>query len=119
MHGALLPVTLAKAKTKRVLRVDAMITDGPYGPIVAPIALAASVSANGLPMQPSPPGGFAVEDCGAARGDPDATFTLTATWWLDIDDPANVAILTPDPTRKDLPRTGGNPTSSGEAGAPS
>ena len=94
-YGALLPVSLAKAKTKRVLRVDAMITDGPYGPIVVPIALAASVSANGLPMQPSLLGGFTVEDCGAARGDPDGACTLTATWWLDIDDPANVAILTP------------------------
>ena len=62
--------------------------------MVASRAYGLGITVNGLPMQPSglgPP--EAIEDCEAVRADPDAYCTITAHWWLDMDDPANAALL--------------------------
>ena len=91
--GNTLSATLAKGKTKRILHAEGMLTDGSSG-FVASRAYALGTSVNGLPMQPSGFGSAeAVEDCGAVRADPDAFCTVTAHWWLDMDDPANAALL--------------------------
>ena len=33
------------------------------------------------------------EDCGLTRSDPDRKCTAVGHWWLDMDDPANAALL--------------------------
>jgi len=74
---------------------DGLLTDGPY-PVVIPRAFALGISVNGLRMQPgfSVPGQEeVVEDCGVFRADPDGFCAVTAHWWLDMDDPANAALL--------------------------
>lgn len=49
------------------------------------------ISVNGLEMQPATdPGNTEVtEDCGSTSGG----CTVTAHWWLDMDDPSNAALL--------------------------
>ena len=95
--GNVLMATLKKGKAKKILMVEGMLTDGPITPVVLPRVLALGVDVNGLLLQPSPaPDIFeAIEDCGAFRadGDPDGACTVTANWWLDMDDPANAALL--------------------------
>jgi hypothetical protein len=54
------------------------------------------ISVNGLfGMAPRgvPGSSEATEDCGVFRSDPDRTCTVTGHWWLDMDDPANAALL--------------------------
>ena len=91
--GNTLTATLAKGKTKRILHVEGMLTDGGAA-VVASRAYALAISVNGLQMHPSGLGpAEAVEDCGAVRADPDASCTVTGHWWLDMDDPADAALL--------------------------
>src|SRR2546426_2803913 len=91
--GNTLTATLAKGKTKRILHAEGILTDGGLG-IVASRAYALAITLNGLQMHPSGLGpAEAVEDCGAVRADPDAFCTVTGHWWLDMDDPANAALL--------------------------
>src|SRR5437870_1879931 len=91
--GNTLTATLAKGKTKRILHAEGMLTDGGVA-LVASRAYALAISVNGLQMHPSGLGpAEAVEDCGAVRADPDASCTVTGHWWLDMDDPADAALL--------------------------
>ncbi len=87
------PVTLLKAKPKRVLMVEAMVTNAPYGPAVLGLALALAVDVNGIVLNPPgagvPPILSVAEDCSTGEG----TCTVAGTWWLDLDDPANAALF--------------------------
>jgi hypothetical protein len=94
--GNTLTATLAKGKKKTILMADGMLTDGPNGnPVSREYDL--GISVNGVSMQPASPAGpgnpEADEDCGVFRADPDRTCTVLGHWWLDMDDPANVALL--------------------------
>ena len=93
--GNTLTATLAKGTKKRILLADGMLTDGSLSiPVSREYDL--GISVNGLAMHPSPfgPGSpEADEDCGVLRSDPDRTCTVIGHWWLDMDDPANAALL--------------------------
>ena len=93
----LLTATLQKAKPKRVLKVDAVMTTSVYTPAI-PSTLQLWADANGIPLQPSVPGAGVIADCGGGAGiplgPPSFGCTVSGSWWLDIDDPANIALLT-------------------------
>lgn len=93
----LLSATLQKAKKKRILQVEAMMTTNFYTPAL-PSTLALYVDANGIFLQP---GLAVVVDCGGGAGfplgPPSLSCTVSGTWWLDIDDPANAALLASPP----------------------
>jgi len=85
---------LAKGNKKRVLTADGMLTDVESIPVSREYDL--GISVNGLAMQPSsfgPGSPEATEDCGILRSDPDRVCTVIGHWWLDMDDPANAALL--------------------------
>jgi len=96
-----LTAALAKGTSKSVLEVDGMLTDGAKGFFVVPRVFALGVSVNGLPMQPAAkPGSFeAISDCGGDTDMPTGdtvntrACTVTSQWWLDMDDPANAALI--------------------------
>jgi len=93
--GNTLSATLAKGKKKTILMADGMLTDGPIAEGVSR-EYDLGISVNGLSMQPGllgPGSPEADEDCGVLRSDPDRTCTVTGHWWLDMDDPANAALL--------------------------
>jgi len=117
--GNVLAATLKKGKAKKILMVEGMLTDGPITPVVLARVLALGVDVNGLLLQPSPaPDIFeAIEDCGAFRadGDPDGACTVTGNWWLDMDDPANAALLGVPIT---ITLVGGDLLGGAEVGAP-
>jgi hypothetical protein len=94
--GNTLSATLAKGKKKTILMADGMLTDGASAlPVSREYDL--GISVNGLSMQPTslagPGNPEADEDCGFFRSDPDRTCTVVGHWWLDMDDPANAALL--------------------------
>jgi hypothetical protein len=93
--GNTLSATLAKGKKKTILMADGMLTEGPFvDPVSREYDL--GISVNGLSMHPSVAGPGtpeADEDCGVLRSDPDRTCTVIGHWWLDMDDPANAALL--------------------------
>jgi len=99
--GNVLTADLRKGAKKSVLEVDGMLTDGPITPVGLSRVFALGVSVNGLPMQPAvAPGSFeAISDCGGYTDTPTGdtvnarACTVTGHWWLDMDDPANVALL--------------------------
>ena len=92
--GNTLSATLAKGTKTRILMADGMLTDGPVPAGPVPRAYALGMSVNGIPMQPHSFGSTeAVEDCGSVRVDPDGFCTVSGQWWLDMDDPANAALL--------------------------
>lgn len=94
--GNTLSATLAKGKKKRVLMVDAMLTDGSFGPLLVSREYDLGASVNGLTMQPPPGnngGRDTAEDCGAFRSDPDRLCAVTGQWWVDMDDPAYAALI--------------------------
>jgi hypothetical protein len=94
--GNTLSATLAKGKKKTILIADGMLTDGAVSNFVSR-EYDLGISVNGLAMQPASAAGpgnpEADEDCGFLRSDPDRTCTVTGHWWLDMDDPANAALL--------------------------
>src|SRR5438552_7125364 len=92
--GNTLTATLAKGTKKRILLADGMLTE-PF-PLGVSREYDLGISVNGLSMHPStsgPGSPEADEDCGALRSDPDRTCTVLGHWWLDMDDPANAAVL--------------------------
>ena len=94
--GNTLSATLAKGKKKTILIADGMLTDTTGGGGLVSREYDLGISVNGVSMHPSPfgPGSpEADEDCGALRSDPDRTCTVTGHWWVDMDDPGNVALL--------------------------
>ena len=118
--GNTLTVTLAKGKTKRVLVADAMMTDnGSNGSFPVSREYDLGISVNGLAMNPSlsfgPGSRDATEDCGELRSDPDRKCTVVGHWWLDMDDPANVALLGVPIT---VTLVGGEPFGSSAVGVP-
>jgi hypothetical protein len=82
----LLSGQIAKGKKKRVLTVQAMMTNGASAPSVLPIVLSLQPLANGVAMEPTSGGGAqgAVVDCGFSTP-PTAACTVTGHWWLDLD----------------------------------
>jgi hypothetical protein len=94
--GNTLSATLAKGKKKTILMADGMLTDGTEGKLISR-EYDLGISVNGLSMQPASAAGpgnpEADEDCGFLRSDPDRTCTVVGHWWLDMDDPANAALL--------------------------
>jgi hypothetical protein len=76
--------------------------------------------ANGITMQPSTVGPVVV-DCGGGAGAPlgPASFacTVTGSWWLDTDDPANAALVT-RPVPPLVVTLSGGELSPGAVGAP-
>ena len=95
--AALLVATLKGAKKKRVVKVDAMMTTSVYTPAI-PSTLQLWADVNGIPLQPSVPGAGVIADCGGGAGvplgPPSFSCTVSGNWWLDLDDPANVALVT-------------------------
>jgi hypothetical protein len=96
--GNTLTATLAKGKKKTVLMADGMLSDGRGGSaFLVSREFDLGISVNGLSMNPShdfgPGSPNATEDCGEARSDPDRTCTVIGHWWLDMDDPANAALI--------------------------
>jgi len=92
--GNALTATLAQGKKKTILIADGMLTE----PFPLPVAREydLGISVNGLAMRPGPLGPGtpeATEDCGVIRSDPDRTCEVIGHWWLDMDDPANAALL--------------------------
>jgi hypothetical protein len=94
--GNTLSATLAKGKKKTILMADGILSDGSDSKLV-PREYDLGISVNGLSMQPAslagPGNPEADEDCGVFRTDPDRTCTVVGHWWLDMDDPANAALL--------------------------
>jgi len=94
--GNTLSATLAKGKKKTILYAEGVLTDGPYPAEFAPTRiLALGVNVNGLPMQPSDPVNHITNEvvspvCTAM---PPTPCTVVGQWWLDMDDPANAALL--------------------------
>jgi hypothetical protein len=92
-----LSATLKGAKKKRVLKVDAVMTTSVYTPAI-PSTLQLFVDANGILLQPSLAGPGVIVDCGGGAGvplgPPSFSCTVSGSWWLDTDDPANVALVT-------------------------
>jgi hypothetical protein len=79
--------TLAMGKAKRVLVVDATVTSGAAPPAPLPMVLTMAANANGVPMEPTIPWGV-VMDCGGSAMSiiaPLVGCTLSATFWLDLD----------------------------------
>ena len=95
--GNTLSAALAKGKKKTILRADGMLTDdASNGSFVVPREYDLGISVNGLSMHPSTHGAGnadVAEDCGVFRSDPDRECTAVGHWWLDMDDPANAALL--------------------------
>ncbi len=92
--GNTLTATLAKGKKHTVLRATGMMTEPNAEPFSREFDL--GISVNGLAMRPSsygPGAKEAREDCGVFRSDPDRVCTVVGHWWLDMDDPANAALL--------------------------
>ena len=118
-----LSATLLKGTKKTVLEAEGMLTDGPITPIALSRVFALGSSVNGLPMQPAAaPGSFeAIADCGGYTDSPTGdtvntrACTITAHWWLDMDDPANVALLGVPVT---VTLVGGDLLGGAEVGAP-
>jgi len=121
--GNVLTAMLAKGATKSVLEVDGLLTDGPITPIALPRVFSLGASVNGLPMQPAAaPGSFEViTDCGGYTDSPTGdtintrACTVTGQWWLDMDDPANAALIGVPIT---VTLTGGDLLGGPEVGAP-
>jgi hypothetical protein len=91
--GNTLSATLAKGAKKTILMADGMLTDAPWA-YYEPREYDLGISVNGLSMSGSGLGyPEASEDCGVLRSDPDRTCTAVGHWWLDMDDPANAALL--------------------------
>ncbi len=118
----LLAATLAKGATKSVLEVDGVLTDGPITPDATTRVFALGVGVNGLPMQPAAaPGSYEViTDCGGygdTNGDTVSSraCTVVGQWWLDMDDPANAALIGVPIT---VTLKGGDLTGGPEVGAP-
>ena len=95
-----LSASLAKGLKKTVIEVEGVLTDGPITPIVLPRVFSLGTDVNGLPMQPAaiPDNDEVITDCGAfpdSNGDTSAiaACTVSGHWWLDMDDPANAALL--------------------------
>src|SRR5207244_12548120 len=84
---------LANGKSKRILSAEGLLKDlsGPFGGPARMYAL--GITVNGLPMQPFGFDNRILEDCGVVRPDPDGYCAVTGHWWLDMDDPANAALL--------------------------
>jgi hypothetical protein len=114
---------LLKGSKKSVIEVEGLLTDGPITPIAVPRVFALGVSVNGLPMQPAAaPGSYeAISDCGGYTDSPTGdtvntrACTVTAHWWLDMDDPANVTLLNVPIT---VTLVGGDLIGGPEVGAP-
>ena len=89
--GYTLTATLAKGKKKTILTVEGLLTDAAYGG--APGGPASRVygfgpvTVNGLPMRPS--SYTTLADCATAP----PMCGVTGHWWLDMDDPANAALI--------------------------
>jgi hypothetical protein len=107
--AVLLQATLQKARKKRLIKVDAVMTTGFYTPGV-PSTLELVADANGIPMQPSLVTPVVV-DCGggagAPLGPPSFACTVTGSWWLDTDAPASAALLVSPPPPLVVTLTGG------------
>ncbi len=92
-----LTATLAKGKSKRILDVQASLSDAPVAPAALPYQLALGVAVNGLLMQPGTAPGSAdfVEDCGPFRtdGDFDLYCHVSGHWWADLDDATYAALI--------------------------
>jgi hypothetical protein len=118
--AVLLTATLQKAKKKRILQVEAVMTTSVYSPAI-PSTLQLFVDANGIPLEPNLPGTGTIVDCGggagAPLGPPSFSCTVTGTWWLDIDHPANAALLTSPPPLLVVTLSGGE-MFPGAVGAP-
>jgi hypothetical protein len=87
-------------KKKTVLYVDGMLDDiGANGTSAIPRRYDLGISVNGLAMQPSidfgPGSADASEDCGLTHpySESDMKCTAVGRWWLDMDDPANAALI--------------------------
>ncbi len=96
--GNTLTATLAKGKKKTILMADGMLDDiGQNSSTIVSREFDLGISVNGLAMHPSddfgPGSSDATEDCGVARSDPDRKCTVIGHWWLDMDDPANAALI--------------------------
>lgn len=95
--AVLLTATLKNAKPKRVLEVSAVMTTSQYTPGM-PSTLQLWADVNGIALQPSAAGTGMIVDCGGGAGvplgPPSYACTVNGSWWLDLDDPANVALLT-------------------------
>ena len=92
--GNTLSATLAMRKPGTILIADGMLTEPE--PLLVSREYDLGISVNALSMQPSgfgPETREAHEDCGAVRSDPDFSCTVIGHWWLDMDDPANAALL--------------------------
>jgi hypothetical protein len=86
-----LTATLAKGKKKRILTAEGLLTDAAY--MCAPAGCAARfyvfgpLTVNGLPMQPW---SYTTQaDCSSAP----QNCSISGHWWLDMDDPANAALI--------------------------
>ncbi len=96
--GNTLTATLAKGQKKTILYADGILGDGELGgaPLVSR-EYDLGISVNGIAMHPSVTSGpgspDAAEDCGVFRSDPDRRCMVVGHWWLDMDDPANAALL--------------------------
>jgi hypothetical protein len=89
----LVSATLALGKRRRILHAEGLLTDGPYGGGLTSRAYVLDIEVNGLPMQPDGIGFTEmIEDCGLGRA-PDQNCTVLGHWWLDLDDPANAALI--------------------------
>ncbi len=113
--GNTLSATLAKGKKKTILIADGMLADTTGGGGLVSREYDLGISVNGLAMHPGDPASGPVnpvnpdayEDCGVARSDPDRVCTVIGHWWLDMDDPANAALLSVPIT---VTLVGGDPT---------
>jgi hypothetical protein len=91
----MLTATLAKGVKKRILVVEAMLSNAGFGPIVLPAAVALAANVGALVLEPLPGGATAMEDTGVFRadGDPDSGYTVVGQWWADLDDPFYASLL--------------------------
>lgn len=120
--GMFLSAQLVKGLKKTVIEVEGVLTDGPISPVFLPRVFSLGVNVNGLPMQPSaaPNIDEVITDCGAfADSGADtsniAACTVSGHWWLDMEDPANAALLGAPLT---VTLVGGDLLAGPEVGAP-
>jgi hypothetical protein len=91
--GNTLTATLATGKKKTILYAEGVLTDGPYPGFFSRL-LALGINVNGLRMQPSDSvNNITTEVVSPVCTVPGPPCTVVGQWWLDMDDPANAALL--------------------------
>jgi len=92
--GNTVSATLAKGKKKTILYAEGILTTGSYAPFYSSMLLALGINVNGLRMQPHDN----INNLTTKVASPLCTMpippcTVVGQWWLDMDDPANAALL--------------------------